>query len=95
MLDRIGQNFIERWIMYKLLLEKVIQDIYVGFIELLVEVGVKVVNEKVRNVFVCYGVWVIENNCVIILLYLVEDVMCWIFEMFKLYGWQVQYDIYY
>jgi trimethylamine--corrinoid protein Co-methyltransferase len=81
--------------MYKPLSEKAIQDIHAGSIELLGEVGIKVANEKARNIFARHGAGVTDDQRVIIPPQLVEDAMRQVPPEFKLYGRQAQHDIHY
>jgi trimethylamine--corrinoid protein Co-methyltransferase len=81
--------------MYKPLSEKAIQDIHAASIELLAEVGIKVANEKARNVFARHGARVTEDHRVTVPPQLVEDAMRQTPEAFTLYGRQPQHDIQY
>lgn len=81
--------------MYKPLSEKAIQDIHAGSIELLAEAGVRVANEKARNVFARHGARVTEDHRVLVPPSLVENAMRQTPEEFSLYGRQPQHDIHY
>jgi len=81
--------------MYKPLSEQAIQDIHAGSIELLAEVGIRVANEKARNIFARHGARVTEDNRVIIPPQLIENAMRQTPAEFKLYGRQAPHNIHY
>ncbi len=81
--------------MYKPLTDKAIKDIHAGSIELLAEVGIRVANEKARDIFARQGAGITENHRVTIPPRLVENAMRQVPHEFRLYGRQAQHDLHY